>query len=137
MIVLDTHALIWIVSDDAQLGKVARTKIEETARTDRLAVSAITPLEIAMLVEKGRLQLGQDVRLWIESSLALPGIHLTPIEPEIAVASVQLPGIFHADPADRIIVATARHYNAQLITADRSILSYSATGYVQTIDATK
>ena len=137
MIVLDTHALIWMVSDDAQLGKVARTKIEETARTDRLAVSAITPWEIAMLVAKGRLQLGQDVQLWIGSSLALPGIYLAPIEPEIAVASVQLPGIFHADPADRIIVATARHHKAQLLTADSSIHSYAATGYVQTIDATK
>ena len=89
-----------------------------------------------MLVENGRLRLGQDVRLWIESSLAIAGIYLAPIEPEIAIASVRLPGSFHADPADRFIVATARHHNVPLVTADRAILDCSTFGYVRTIDAT-
>ncbi len=136
MIVLDTHALIWAISDKAHLGRKARTKIEETARSDRVAVSAITPWEITMLVEKGRLQLRQDVRVWIENSLARPGIYLAPIEPAIAIDSVHLPGEFHADPADRFIVATARYHNAPLLTADSAILFYATRGYVRVIDAT-
>ena len=136
MIVLDTHVLIWAISDEADLGRKARIEIEETARSDRVAVSAITPWEITMLVEKGRLQLGQDVRVWIENSLARPGVYLAPIEPAIAIDSVRLPGDFHADPADRFIVSTARYHNAPLLTADSAILSYAAGGYVQVIDAT-
>ncbi len=135
MIVLDTHVLIWAISDEAHLGRKARTEIEETARSDRVAVSAITPWEITMLVEKSRLQLGQDVRVWIENSLARPGVYLAPIEPAIAIDSVRLPGDFHADLADRFIVATARYYNAPLLTADSAILSYATSGYVQVIDA--
>lgn len=135
MIVLDTHVLIWVVSDDDRLGANARTRIEETAQSDFVVISAITPWEITMLVEKGRLQLGQDVRVWIEKSLALPGIYLAPIEPAIAIDSVRLPGDFHADPADRFIIATARYYNAPLMTADSAILSYSTLGNVQAVDA--
>ena len=135
MIVLDTHALIWAVSDDVHLGRKARARIEETAQSSHVAVSAITPWEITMLVEKGRLQLGQDVQVWIENSLALPGIFLAPIEPAIAIDSVRFPGDFHADPADRFIIATARYYNAPLMTADNAILSYATTGNVQVVDA--
>lgn len=101
MIVLDTHVLIWAVSGGPRLGDAARAMIDETARTDRIAVSAITPWEIALLVEKGRLHLGQEVGTWIETALALPGMHLAPVEPAIALDSVRLPGVFPADPAAR------------------------------------
>ena len=136
MIVLDTHALIWTVGGDRRLGENARGAIEESMRTDRAAVSAITPWEIAMLVEKGRLRLGREVRLWIEDALALPGIFLAPIEPVVAIDSVRLPGAFHADPADRFIVATARRFDAPLVTADRAILTYAADGHVRAMNAT-
>ena len=135
MIVLDTHALIWAVEDDGRLGASAARLIEQTVQTDRLGVSAITPWEIALLVERGRLRLGREVSGWIEDVLALPGVSLVAIEPAIAIDSVRLPGDFHADPADRFIVATARHLDAPLLTADRQILSYSAAGHVQTVDA--
>ncbi len=136
MIVLDTHALIWAVSDDVHLGRKARARIEETEQSNHIAVSAITPWEITILVEKGRLQLGQDVRVWIENSLALPGIYLAPIEPAIAIDSVRLKGDFHTDPANRFIIATARYYNAPLMTADKAILSYATTGNVRVVNAT-
>lgn len=136
MIVLDTHALIWTVGGDRRLGENARGAIEESMRTDRAAVSAITPWEIAMLVEKGRLRLGREVRSWIEDALALPGIFLAPIEPVVAIDSVRLPGAFHADPADRFIVATARRFDAPLVTADRAILTYAADGHVRAMNAT-
>ena len=135
MIVLDTHVLIWAVSGDPRLGNAARSTIDETARTDRIAVSAITPWEIALLVEKGRLQLGHEVGTWIETALALPGMYLAPIEPAIALDSVRLPGVFPADPADRFIVATARRLGAALLTADRAILDYAVEGHVNARDA--
>lgn len=134
-LILDTHALIWAVNDDPGLGAATRATIDETARAERVAVSAITPWEIALLVEKGRLRLGRDVGTWIEAALALPGVTLAPIVPAIAIDSVRLPGDFHADPADRFIVSTARHHDAPLVTADRAILAYSAAGHVATLDA--
>ena len=137
MIVLDTHTLIWAVEGDRELGAGASRLIERTARTDRVAVSAITPWEIALLVERRRLRLGHEVGEWIAQALARPGVTLVPIEPEIAVDSVRLPGNFHADPADRFIVATARHLRAPLLTADRKILEYSAAGHLRTVDAAK
>ena len=135
MIVLDTHVLIWAMNDDTRLGTAARAAIEETAQTDRIGISAITPWEIALLAERGRLRLGREVGVWIEAALALPGINLVPIGPTIAIDSVRLPGNLHADPADRFIVSTARHCDAWLVTADRAILAYAAGGHVRTIDA--
>ena len=135
MIVLDTHALIWAVEGDRRLGASASRLIEETVQTDRVVLSAITPWEVALLVERGRLRLGRELSGWIEEVLALPGVSLVPIEPAIAIDSVRLPGDFHADPADRFIVATARHLDAPLLTADRKILNYSAAGHVQTVNA--
>ena len=135
MIVLDTHVLIWAMNDDTRLGTAARAAIEETAQTDRIGISAITPWEIALLAERGRLRLGREVGVWIEAALALPGINLVPIGPTIAIDSVRLPGNFHADPADRFIVSTARHCDACLVTADRAIIAYAAGGHVRTIDA--
>lgn len=135
MILLDTHVLIWAVTDDPRLGSIAQAAIEETGQSDRLAVSAITPWEIALLVQKGRLHLEQEVRTWIETALALPSVQLLPIEPAIAVSSVLLPGAFHADPADRFIVATARHFGISLLTADRAILAYAVNGHVDVLDA--
>lgn len=137
MIVLDTHTLIWAVEGDRELGAGASRLIERTARADQVAVSAITPWEIALLVERRRLRLGQEVGEWIAQALALPGVTLVPIEPAIAVHSVRLPGNFHADPADRFIVATARHLKVPLLTADRKILAYSAAGHLRTVNAAK
>ena len=86
-------------------------------------------------MEKGRLRLGREVRAWLEAALALPGIVLAPIQPAIAVDSVRLPGSFHADPADRLIVATSRHRGVPLLTADRAILSYAASGHLHAVNA--
>ena len=135
MIVLDTHVLIWAMNDDARLGTAAGAIIKQAAQTGLIGISAITPWEIVLLVEKGRLRLGREVREWLETALALPGVTLVPIDLAIAIDSVRLPGNFHADPADRLIVSTARHHDAPLVTADRDILSYAAEGHVRTINA--
>lgn len=137
MIVLDTHVLVWALADDARLGRRARASIEEAAGGSGLFVSAITPWEIAMLAHKGRLALGRETGAWIGAALALPGVRLAPLEPAIAIDSVRLPGELHADPADRIIIATARLLGVALLTADRAILDYGAAGHVAALDAAR
>ncbi len=135
VIVIDTHVLIWAVHDDPHLGEKSRKIIDDMTRQSRILISAITPWEIAMLAEKGRIALGDDVGRWISRALALPGIALAPLEAPIAVGSVRLPGDFHADPADRMIVATARFHQVPLMTADQAILDYGAKGHVGTLAA--
>ncbi|MCY4602173.1 MAG: type II toxin-antitoxin system VapC family toxin [Acidobacteria bacterium] len=137
MIILDTHVLIWTVDDDPRLGNAGRAAVAKSMDADGVGISAITPWEIALLAEKGRLHLGRDVGSWIDSVVSLPGIRLMPILPTIAIDSVRLPGVFHADPADRMIIATARYHGAPLLTADRSILEYAADGHVSVIDASR
>ena len=137
MILLDTHVLVWMLEDDPRLGTGARTALDRAGEPGGVLVSAITPWEIAMLVQKGRLVLSQDVGTWLETVLALPSLRVAPLEPKISVDSARLPGTLHADPADRIIIATARHLSVPLVTADRAILDYGAAGHVTTIDAAR
>ena len=137
MILLDTHVVVWAVEGHRRLGGAAGARIEEARRMDRVGISAITPWEIALLVEKGRLRLALEVGAWMKTLLGARGIDLLPIEPAIALDSVRLPGDFHADPADRLIVATARYWRAPLLTADRAILDYAADGHMQAMDASR
>lgn len=134
-LLLDTHALVWLLSGNARLKAESRQLIQQAAEQDGLLVSAITPWEIAMLVSKGRLALDRDVGEWIQTGLALPGIRLEPLSPEIAVASTRLPGEIHGDPADRIIAATARHLAVTLVTDDALLLEYGAAGHLRTLKA--
>ncbi len=135
MIVLDTHVLIWLMEGDDRIGSNSRRSIERKGRADEILIAAITPWEIAMLVEKGRLALAHNVGNWIEEALDLPGISIAPLLPAIAVESVRLPNGLNNDPADRMIVATARHHKAIMLTADKGILKYAATGHVTAKDA--
>lgn len=137
MILLDTHVLVWAVEGNRRLGARAAAAIDEARRSDRIGISAITPWEMALLVQRGRLRLALDVGAWIDAALSRQGVDLLPIEPAIAIASVRLPGGFHADPADRFIVATARHWRAPLLTADRAIAAYAAAGHLRVIEATR
>ena len=123
MIVLDTHIWVWWVNGDAALTP-AKQNIITAHEADGLVVSAISCWEVAKLVEKGRLVLSLPVGQWIDQALAYPGIRLLPLTPEIAVASTQLPPPFQRDPADQIIVATARFLDCPLATDDGEILAY-------------
>lgn len=134
-VVLDTQALVWLVVGDARLRLAALRRIEAAAQEQQLWVSAITPWEIGMLVAKGRLILDRDVMDWLQSALTLPGIRLAPVEPAVAVASTRLPGELHGDPADRLIVATARQLGATLVTADAGLLAYGRLGHVDVMSA--
>jgi len=127
-LLLDTHLLVWMVESHRRLSENMKELLRKGSREDLLVVSAITPWEIALLVSKKRLQLDSDVQDWIDRALALPGIRLQPLVPAIAVASTRLPWEMNPDPADRILVATARHIGATLLTADEQLLRYGAQG---------
>src|SRR5215212_8619453 len=123
MIVLDTHIWVWWVHDDAKLPPAHKAYIQ-AHETEGLAISAISCWEVAKLVEYGRLNLPVPVGEWLDQALAYPGMRLLELTPGIAVESTQLPGTFHRDPADQIIVATARVYDCPLVTLDGKILAY-------------
>ena len=131
MIVLDTHILIWWVSGDASLSKKAAKKISDTLKTDgEILISSISAWEIAMLIEKGRLVLSMDVESWLDEVSQIDGVRFIPVDNEIGIKATMLPGEFHKDPADRIIVATARKFAMPLVTADDKIIDYQ---HVKTI----
>lgn len=124
MIVLDTHVLVWWISGDPHLSRKAAAAIRKEYATGRLGLAAISTWEIGMLVAKGRLRLGMDVAEWLHTALAIRGMTLLPLSVNVALDSTQLPGEFHGDPADRMIVATARAENVALVTADQRIRAY-------------
>ena len=129
MIVLDTHVWVWWTDGSDRLAEAQRREIERN-ETRGLGVSAISCWEVAKLVELGRLTLDRPVLDWIRAALALPGIRQIDLTPEIVVASTELPGTFHRDPADQILVATARVLGFRLVTSDQKILDYA---HVETI----
>lgn len=125
MILLDTHVLLWWVTGDrARLSAAASAAIALQTKSQSIIVSSITAWEIAQLVDRGRLTLAMDVPTWLASAQTIPGLVFLPVDNEIAVNSVDLPGVFHRDPADRIIVATARKHAATIVTADAKIQGY-------------
>jgi len=131
MIVIDTHVLVWWVSGSDSLSNAAENTLKNTLDSDsEVIVSSISAWEIAMLIEKGRLVLSMDVESWLNEVSQIDGLRFIPIDNEIAIKSTVLPGNFHKDPADRMIVATARKLAIPLVTADEKIINYE---HVKTI----
>lgn len=129
MILLDTHAWVWWTIDPDQLSETQRQEITE-GEEDLIGVSAISCWEVAKLCEYGRLELPVGLAEWFRLALGYPGVSLLPLTPEVAVESTSLPGSFHRDPSDQIIVATARVHECPLVTSDDKIAEYP---HVQTI----
>jgi len=131
VIVLDTHALIWWASGNKEeLSVAALQAIETELDGGQIFVSSISAWELAMLVAKGRLALSMDVAEWLSHIGSIDAVSFIPVDNELAVKSTELPGEFHKDPADRLIVATARKFAAPLVTADEKIRAYQ---HVRTI----
>ncbi|SRR5260221_1084199 len=130
MIVIDTHVLIWWVSDPDKLSEKARKTIEAEKKSGSILVSSISVWEIYLLIAKDRLKLTMDTDSWLENIENLPFIQFVSVDNRIAARSVLLPGEFHNDSADRIIVATAREKGIPLITNDERIKQYA---HVQTV----
>lgn len=125
MIVLDTHAVIWWANAQNDLSQSARHLIDSQLDAgEEILVSAISAWEIGTLVLKQRLTLSMDVSSWLATVASIEGVRFVPVDPEIAVKSTELPGEFHKDPADRMIVATARKFAVTLVTADEKIRAY-------------
>jgi len=130
VIVLDTHALLWWVNDPTTLSKPAKKAIDAAVKSRAVHVSCISSWEIALLVERGRLRLALDVRDWLCRCEALPFLTFVTVSNAIAVESVRLPDFPHADPADRIIAATALSLGSALVTRDDKLRNYP---HLQTI----
>ena len=124
MIVLDTHAWIWWVSNPEFLSEKAKQIIDEAVANRNVLISTISTWEVAMLVARGRLKLTMPPDDWVAASEALPFFDFVPVSNSIALKSVQLPGVLHNDPADRIIIATAISLGAVLVTKDENIRNY-------------
>lgn len=135
-LVLDTHVWVWVVEGrrDVMSDAVIET-IEQGAAAGELVVSAISIWEVAMLEAKGRLTFAQPIEDWVSQASRAPGLRVYELTSEIAIASTRLPGEPHGDPADRIIIATARALGARVVSADRHIVQYAAAGYVQAVNA--
>ncbi len=130
MIIVDTHALIWLWTGTCRLGTGARRTIDDALRGQELAVSAMTFWETAMLKSKDRLDFPEDVGLW-RRELLRQGLAEIPVDGEIGIRASALPD-FHADHADRIIVATAQAGH-RLVTGDERILAWG--GNLARLDA--
>lgn len=125
MIAIDTHVLVWLANGARQMiSKKAMKRISEELVNGQIWVSAISAWEIAMLVERERLVLSIDVESWLQKVGEINAIRFQPVTNKIALESVRLPGEFHKDPADRMIVATARTMGLALVTADEKIQAY-------------
>jgi PIN domain nuclease of toxin-antitoxin system len=132
-LLLDTHAAIWI-TEDQPLASMAVEAINAAYRAGSVVfVSAITAWEVGLLVSRNRLSLVARPERWFQRLLAIPGVQLANLSPDVLIASSFLPGEPPRDPADRIILATARDLGATLITRDRQLLKYGEDGQVSTI----
>ena len=131
MLICDTHVLVWLDEGNSRLGANALQAMNKALAKGQLAVATISFWEIAMLVEKQRLDIRIELDIW-RLELLQTGLLEIPLQGSTALRAGQLQA-FHGDPADRMIVATALENSATLITADRKILGWD--GLHQKVDA--
>jgi PIN domain nuclease of toxin-antitoxin system len=129
---LDTHIWIWLIQ--ANRDKLKRSSLDEAQELHderRLCISAISIWEVAHLAIAGRVTLSAPLDAWLNITLSDPFVDLLPLSPNILVEATRLPGTIHKDPADRMIVATARHHNLTLLTRDDDVLLYAKQGHLK------
>ena len=129
MYLLDTNVWLWMVEEPSHIPAKMKDTVNN-ADNYPFFLSAISVWEVAKKVSLGKLGLSIPVRDWIDKATNDTYIHILPLSVQVSLESTQLPGEFHKDPADQIIVATARHHNLIILTADRLIQSYP---YVKTV----
>jgi len=130
VIILDTHVLVWLAGDAERLSRPAATAVRKALASGGLAIASITLWELAMLFTRGRLRGQGTIESSIRSIVDATGVTVREITPEIAALATQFPHDFPADPADRLIAATARSEGAPLVTSDERI---QASPLVRTI----
>ena len=132
-LLLDTCAVIWIANDEP-IGEEARSAIAAALAADETVfVSPITAWEIGLLAARGRISLQMSPEKWFDRLLGAPGVRLADMPPSVLIASSYLPGDTPADPADRIIAATAREFDMRVVTRDRRLLAYAESGYCRAL----
>lgn len=124
MIVLDTHVWLWWLHDSSRLSAPAGELIRQEQQTGAIVVSTISIWEVAVKVQSGKLAIPMEIHRWYELARGYPATVIEPLSPEDAIASTLLPGGFHKDPADRMIISLSRRLSAPLVTCDRKILEY-------------
>lgn len=129
-LLLDTHVLVWLAEGMADLPPASREQIDRAAVGAGIAVSAISFWETAMLAQQGRISLSRPLGSWRQRVVAQPGIIELPVDGEVAIEAVLLPGDLHPDPADRLLAATARIHGCRLATRDQRLLAYGAAGHL-------
>lgn len=130
---LDTCTAIWI-ADGRPIREPGASAMERSPEAGAQAlVSPITAWEVAILVAKGRIALAMSPEIWFDRLCGLPGMTLAEMPPSVLIASCALPGSPPADPADRILAATARAFGYTLVTRDRRLLDYGAEGHVRVL----
>ena len=127
-LLLDTHTWLWLATGDDQLPVPIRRAIERYEAKGQLFVAAVSRLELATIWRRGRVILPLPLEEWLARALAEAGIGLVAISPRIAAETARLPEGFHGDPADRLIVATARIENLTLCTHDKEVLRHAKRG---------
>lgn len=132
--VLDTHIWYWLLTGDKKITTKYKKQLIVFAKNNALLVPAISVWEVAMLYKKNRLIFTEPIDQWIKKALSKSGMCLAELTPEISLESCKLPGELHSDPADRIIISTARVHQAVLATHDKKILEYAKQGYVKTLE---
>ena len=127
---LDTHILFWWLTEPDRLSAAQQRTVGAASADVPMLVSDISLWELATLYDLGRIRITPPLREWLEKAVAPPLVQRQDISPAVAAESASLPDTFHRDPADRIIVATARVLGATLLTRDSRII---ASGLVPTV----
>jgi PIN domain nuclease of toxin-antitoxin system len=122
--ILDTHTWIWWHVNPPRLSQKVKEIIQNTENYNEMLLSAISPWEFCKLLEKKKIGIACDPEEWINIALNMPKLRLVPLSPVVTYRSTVLPQPFHNDPADQIIVATAREENATILTKDEKIMAY-------------
>lgn len=132
-LLLDTCAIIWIALN-APIGPEAVAAMTQSAAAqEKVRVSPISAWELGLLSAKGRLATARSPMSIFGEVIATPGVRIEALSPEVLIESSFLPGNLHRDPADRILIATARNFDLTLVTRDQTILSYAQEGHVRAI----
>lgn len=134
-LLLDTHIWLWYAEGTTErLRPASVKKLDDARRGDGLWVSAISVWEIGVHSAKGRIQLSVPLRDWVDRALAIAGIRLLPLDAASAAESTLLPGNPHGDPADRLLIATARTQGIPLATRDDPIIRYAKLGFLRVLE---
>ncbi|MCC8483820.1 MAG: type II toxin-antitoxin system VapC family toxin [Rickettsia endosymbiont of Labidopullus appendiculatus] len=129
---LDTHVLIWY-TEGINLSKEQVKIIEQVRQASNLYVSAISIWETTMLINKAKIAISINLDEWIDKITSIPGLNLINLSIPILIQSCTLPKYEHKDPADRMIIASARSINSHLMTFDQKIINYADNGYLKVI----